>query len=108
MFDNILVPLDLSVLAECVLPHAVAIARAFQSHVTLFNVLERSSGPDCSNGVDPFERLLRKAEAESYLRSVADRFPFCTLAMNLIIFGSSHGLRALDGTTDVRDTAWPS
>ena len=73
MFDNILVPLDQSVLAECVLPHAVAIARAFQSQVTLLNVLEGGNRLDGTYGVDPLEWRIRKLEAESYLRSLADR-----------------------------------
>ncbi len=73
MFDNILVPLDRSVLAECVLPHAVAMARAFQSQVTLLTVLERGTRLDCTYGVDPLEWRIRKLEAESYLRSLADR-----------------------------------
>lgn len=33
MFEEILVPLDGSQLAECVLPHAVAMAQAFQSRL---------------------------------------------------------------------------
>ena len=73
MFDNILVPLDRSVLAECVLPHAVAIARAFQSQVTLLSVLERDTRLDCTYGVDPVEWQIRKAEADKYLCSLADR-----------------------------------
>jgi len=39
MFEHILVPLDGSQLAECVLPHAVALARAFDAKVTLLRVL---------------------------------------------------------------------
>jgi nucleotide-binding universal stress UspA family protein len=73
MFDNILVPLDRSALAECVLPHAVGMARAFQSRVILLSVLEHGSRLDCTNGVDPFEWRIRKAEAESYLRTLAGR-----------------------------------
>ena len=73
MFDNILVPLDRSDLAECVLPHAVAMARAFQSQVTLLSVLEQGTRPDSTYGVDPLEWRIRKLEAESYLRSLADR-----------------------------------
>ena len=73
MFDNILVPLDRSVLAECVLPHAVAIARAFQSQVTLLSVLEGGNRLDSTYGVDPLEWQIRKAEADKYLRSLADR-----------------------------------
>ena len=42
MFDPILVPLDGSLLAECVLPHVVAIARAFDAKVILLRVLEKN------------------------------------------------------------------
>jgi len=35
MLEHILVPLDGSSLAECVLPHAVALAQAFDARVTL-------------------------------------------------------------------------
>jgi nucleotide-binding universal stress UspA family protein len=42
MFDPILVPLDGSLLAERVLPHVVAIARAFEAEITLFRILERN------------------------------------------------------------------
>ena len=74
MFDNILVPLDRSDLAECVLPHAVAMARAFQSEVTLLHVLEQGTRLDHTYRVDPLEWRIRKLEAESYLRSIAERF----------------------------------
>ena len=79
MFDNILVPLDRSVLAECVLPHAVAVARAFQSRVTLLNVLERGTRLDYTYGVDPLAWRVRKAETETYLtqpvRPIAENRP---------------------------------
>ncbi|HAE58107.1 MAG TPA: universal stress protein, partial [Anaerolineae bacterium] len=42
MFDPILVPLDGSQLAECVLPHAIAIARSFDAQVTLLRILEKN------------------------------------------------------------------
>ena len=73
MFDNILVPLDRSALAECVLPHAVAIARAFQSQITLLTVVESGTRLDRTHGVDPLEWRIRKAEAESYLGSLAEQ-----------------------------------
>ena len=47
MFDHILVPLDGSFLAERVLPHVLAVAGPFTSHVTLLRVMSRSS----SNGI---------------------------------------------------------
>ncbi|MCB0064039.1 MAG: universal stress protein [Caldilineaceae bacterium] len=40
MIHRILVPLDGSSLAESVLPHVIAFARAFDAHVTLLRVLE--------------------------------------------------------------------
>jgi len=118
MFDNILVPVDRSDLAECVLPHAVAVARAFQSQVTLLTVLERGTRLDYTYGVDPLAWRIRKAEAESYLRNLSDRLQKTGLplerrtlegdaaeeiidfahnnGMNLIIL-SSHGQSGLTG-----------
>ena len=42
MFDTILVPLDGSQLADCVLPHVVAIARPFDAEITLLRILEKN------------------------------------------------------------------
>ena len=42
MFDTILVPLDGSQLAECVLPHAAAFARSFNAEITLLRILEKN------------------------------------------------------------------
>ncbi|MBU0703591.1 MAG: universal stress protein, partial [Chloroflexi bacterium] len=53
MFDHILVPLDGSSLAECVLPHVVAIARALGARVTLMQVLERAESQGPTHLVDP-------------------------------------------------------
>lgn len=39
MFNRILAPLDCSPLAECVLPHAIALARIFDAQVALLHVL---------------------------------------------------------------------
>lgn len=72
MFDRILVPLDGSSLAECVLPHVIALAQAFESQVTLLRVLERTAAGQVSS-VDPVGWHLRKAEAESYLDGEAAR-----------------------------------
>ena len=44
MFVRILLPLDRSPLAECVLPHAVAVALAFASQVTPLLVVETARG----------------------------------------------------------------
>lgn len=73
MFDHILVPLDGSPLAECVLPHAVALARALDARITLLRVLGRTHAADRTQSVDPLGWHIRKAEAETYLGGVAAR-----------------------------------
>lgn len=70
MLKHLLVPLDSSTLAECVLPHTCALARAFQSQVTLLRVL---AAPSTDAPVDPFDWQLQKAEAEVYLDAIAAR-----------------------------------
>lgn len=73
MFDKILVPLDRSALAECVLPHAIALARAFDSQLILLHVLAGCDEPDHLRAVDALEWHLRRAEAESYLQALSAR-----------------------------------
>ena len=67
MFDRILLPMDRSPLAECVLPHTVALARAFKSQVTLVHVMDPLHRPNWGRAVDPLNWRIRKAETESYL-----------------------------------------
>lgn len=74
MFQHILVPLDGSPLAECVLPHAVAIAKAFNSKITLLQVMERDQFAGQTQSVDPLGWHIRKAEASVYLDELAGRF----------------------------------
>jgi nucleotide-binding universal stress UspA family protein len=72
MFGHMLVPLDGSALAECVLPHAVALARAFNSKVTLIRVLERAQ-VDEERLIDPLDWHISRGEAEAYLADWAGR-----------------------------------
>ncbi len=73
MFDHILVPLDGSALAECVLPHVVAVARALDARVTLLQVLERTRDPSAAQFVDPLGWYMGAAEARTYLDNLATR-----------------------------------
>jgi nucleotide-binding universal stress UspA family protein len=73
MFDHILVPLDASPLAECVLPHVVTMARAFDAQVTLLHVLERGEAAGRAAPIDPLVWHIGKAEAKAYLDGVAGR-----------------------------------
>ena len=63
MFETILVPLDGSQLADCVLPHVVAIARSFDSEVTLLRVLEKSQTGNSSQLFDLLNWLINRTKA---------------------------------------------
>jgi len=73
MLDHILVPLDGSRLAESVLPHAVAIAQAFGSRVSLLNAVSRGEQVPGSPAVDPLTWQILKAEAGAYLDEILAR-----------------------------------
>lgn len=69
MFKRILVPLDGSSVAECVLPHVVALAHIYDAAVEIIQVLNDDAGR--AQPTDPMEWELRKAEAEAYLEETA-------------------------------------
>lgn len=73
MINRILVPLDGSALAECVIPHVRAVANAFDSQVTLMTVLDPSKGINQETSIDPLEWQIQKAEADNYLQEVANQ-----------------------------------
>jgi nucleotide-binding universal stress UspA family protein len=73
MFNSILLPLDRSALAECALPHAVAVARALRAQITLLHVMPSPASIDNLDPVDPLEWRVQRAEAETYLRDVQTR-----------------------------------
>lgn len=73
MFDNILLPLDGSTLAERVLPHAASLARAFKSKLILMRVVYQQNKRNQQDMINPIDWQMRKSEAEAYLDSVLDR-----------------------------------
>ena len=73
MLMRILVPLDGSQVAECVLPHTVALARAFKARITLLQVLDYLHPSDRTRSVDPLDWHIHKAEARAYLNEVTAR-----------------------------------
>lgn len=74
MIDHVLVPLDGSPLAECVLPHVLAVSQAFEARVTLLRVLGYVREADRLQAVDPLDWQFRKAKAEAYLQGITARF----------------------------------
>jgi nucleotide-binding universal stress UspA family protein len=70
VINHILVPLDGSALAECVLPHIMAIAPVTNARVTLLHVLQQAHNGNGSPAVDPVEWHLQKQKSEKYLGQV--------------------------------------
>jgi nucleotide-binding universal stress UspA family protein len=73
MINHILVPLDNSTLAECVLPHVMAIAPVMNARVTLLHVMENPHNGNGAPAVDPVDWHLRKHKSERYLEEIAER-----------------------------------
>jgi nucleotide-binding universal stress UspA family protein len=74
MFDTILVPLDGSQLAECVLPHVVSIARSFNAEVILLRVLEKNQVGASAQLFDLLNWQIQKTKAALYLEEIKGRF----------------------------------
>jgi len=72
MINHILVPLDDSALAECVLPHVMAIAPVMNARVTLSHVMEHPHNGGGTPAIDPVDWHLRKHKSEKYLEQIAD------------------------------------
>jgi nucleotide-binding universal stress UspA family protein len=73
MLEHILLPLDGSLLAERVLPHAVTLSKAFDSQLTLLRVIYQPEEANQHGIVNPMDWQMRKSEAEAYLTSVQNQ-----------------------------------
>src|SRR5258708_1372536 len=85
MLNNLLVPLDDSLLAECVLPHAVSIAKAFNAQITLLNVLEQPTESLGRPKADPLDWYLQKTEANTYLDAIKTRLEKSHVSVKTIL-----------------------
>lgn len=74
MFKTILVPLDGSQLADCVLPHVVALARPFDSEITLLRMLEKTQAGTSAQLFDLVNWQINKTRATLYLEKIKARF----------------------------------
>lgn len=73
MINHILVPLDGSNLAECVLPHVTAIAPVTNARVTLLHVMQQPQNGRGTPAVDPVEWHLQKQNSEKYLEQIVNQ-----------------------------------
>ena len=73
MFDPILVPLDGSLIAECVLPHTGAMARAFDAKIVLLRMMDRSQAIEKGQLFDLVNWQINKTRANLYLEKTKTR-----------------------------------
>ena len=99
MIDHILVPLDGSPLAECVLPHTVAVGQAMEAKVTLLRAVVREATPG-SQAVDPLSWHMRKSEADSYLTEVAEQIREVGLTVETVLAEGQPAERIIDYARD--------
>jgi nucleotide-binding universal stress UspA family protein len=74
MFKHILLPLDGSLLAECALPHVLALASTGQTRITIARVLGPSPESNPDSPIDPLSWRFNRVEAETYLDHVSHIF----------------------------------
>ena len=84
MFDPILVPLDGSLLAECVLPHVIAISQAFNAKIMLLHVLDKNRAGTSPQVFDLLNWQINKTEAKLYLERIGDRLQKSGLQTKLL------------------------
>ncbi|HJW83996.1 MAG TPA: universal stress protein [Anaerolineae bacterium] len=100
MINHILVPLDGSALAECVLPHTFAVAHAFGAQVTLLHVLEPTQMPGQPRAVDPVYWHIRKAEIDAYLDVTATRLHAAGLEAQYTVLEGQPAERVIEYARD--------
>jgi nucleotide-binding universal stress UspA family protein len=96
MFNRILLPLDGSKLAECVLPHLVAIAKIGDPEVQLLRVLEPTGVTTQAQLVDPVDWQIRKAEVSGYLSEVAARLQSAGLRVSTQVYEGKPAERIIE------------
>ena len=85
MFDPILVPLDGSQLAECVLPQVIAISRAFNAKIMLLHVLDKNRAGASTQLFDLLNWQINKTEAKLYIEKIGDRLQKADLQTKTIV-----------------------
>src|SRR5512140_595107 len=100
MLDHLLLPLDGSQLAECVLPHAAALAYAFGARLTLLRVLEGPTNAGRTRAIDPVNWHISKAEARAYLEAIASRFDALSITAQINLMEGSAAERVIEYAHD--------
>ena len=85
MFNPMLVPLDGSQPAECVLPQVIAIGQAFNAKIVLLHVMDKKLGDASEQFIDLINWQTNKTDAKRYLERIADRLEKSGLQTETIV-----------------------
>lgn len=85
MFDTILVPLDGSQMADCVLPHVAAIAGPFNAEVTLLRMLEKNQTTPSAQLFDLLNWQINKTRSALYLEKIKELFEEAGIRTNALV-----------------------
>jgi nucleotide-binding universal stress UspA family protein len=85
MFDPILVPLDGSRLAECVLPQVIALGQAFKAKIVLLHVMNKNPADTSSQFIDLLNWQINIREVELYLERIGERLEKSGLQTKAIV-----------------------
>lgn len=96
MLAHVLIPLDGSSLAECVLPHGLSVAKAFGARVTLMQVVEQAETGGRAPTIDPLEWHYSQAAGVTYLEQVAERLRLAGLPTEQILLEGDPAMRVID------------
>jgi len=96
VFEHLLVPLDGSSLAECVLPHTLALAQTLGARVTLLQVVEQADPSGGTRAIDPLDWQYSEAEAGAYLHEVTERLRTAGLSVAQVLLQGDPAERVID------------
>jgi nucleotide-binding universal stress UspA family protein len=96
MFHHMLVPLDGSSLAEGVLPHAVAVARAYDARITLLHVAECPARDRDSPPIDPLAWQMRKTSTQAYLNELSQCLEKTRLSIDTVLLEGQPAPRIIE------------
>lgn len=96
MYTRIVVPLDGSSLAECVLPHAVAFSQALGARLVILRVTESGRLSDRNQPTDPIEWEALRAEAPAYMDAIASRLRSADVEVETVALEGDPAERIVD------------
>ncbi|MBC7235721.1 MAG: universal stress protein [Chloroflexi bacterium] len=96
MIEHMLVPLDGSSLAECVLPHVVALGKVFSPRISLVRVVEPVESISTTRAIDLLDWQMLRTEAEAYLDGVTGQLAEVGIKADRVVLEGQPAKRIVD------------